>query len=207
MDFFLIYILFHKEFTDRTETDYCSKTLVTWILHHMWGSFFQGIVKNLGKKKELTSAEFNHRFEHISIIHFSQYEPFHHLLSQTTSSLFQSASKKSIKDNHSLSIRQYCRTRTAVCRVPAANCQHLRGSILCACVSPPRRFLFLCSSAKRSAHWGAGAPLFLGKNCPRLVLKRCAGWEHVDLNTFSGDMPRPLLSGVSLGELESLAPC
>lgn len=174
---------------------------------------FQAIVKNLGKKKR---KNFSHRFEHISITHFSQYEPFHHLLSQTTSSLFQSASKKSIKDNHNfpftsllglLSIRQYCRTRTAVCRVPVANCQRLRGSILCACVSPPRRFLFLCSAAKRGAHWGAGAPLFLGKNCPRLVLKRCAGWEHVDLNTFSGDMPRPLLSGVSLGELESLALC
>lgn len=90
---------------------------------------------------------FSHRFEHISIIHFSQHEPFHHLLSQATSSLFQSASKKSIKDNHSSpfasllglsSIRQYRRTRTAACRVPAANCQRLGGSILCACVSPPR---------------------------------------------------------------------
>lgn len=48
---------------------------------------------------------------------------------------------------------------------------------------------------------------FWGRIAPRLVLERCGGWERVDLSTFSGDAPRWLLSGVSLGELESLAPC
>lgn len=48
--------------------------------------------------------------------------------------------------------------------------------------------------------------LFLGGEMPLAsIQKSCVGWEHVDLNTFSGETCHSLLYKVSVSELESLA--
>lgn len=58
--------------------------------------------------------------------------------------------------------------------------------------------MFPCHTEHAARHWNS---IVSWGKCLRLVFKSCVGWEHVDLNTFSRDMPWPLLSGVSLAEL------
>lgn len=58
--------------------------------------------------------------------------------------------------------------------------------------------MFPRHTEEAARHWNS---IVSWEKCLRLVFKNCVGWVHVDLNTFSGDMPRPLLSGVSLAEL------
>lgn len=90
----------------------------------------------------------------------------------------------------------FCTHQSTFCTLAPARCYlSYVTSILC---DSSLHFPLLLPMFHAVRHWNS---IVSWEKCLGLVFKSCVGWEHVDLNTFSGDMPWPLLSGVSLAEL------